>query len=146
MKIEGEEVEPVQAFDELTPGVVLWIVGCCVCGNKHRGMIGGIEPGEGMHRGHLFAVFLPKPACVHTQKAGLLEGDPFRDGDKWIVYRVVEGLPDRVQDEEDRRSIEYGAEGYAKARQRSRYAGEMYRIGRFVGEFHRDLQRKYGIE
>lgn len=43
MKIDGEEVEQVRSFDELTPGVIVWMNPCVWCQSKVRGMIMSLD-------------------------------------------------------------------------------------------------------
>ena len=121
MKINGEEVEPVQSFDELKPGIVLWLYPC-QCGKNHRCIVLG-----GGCCARSVAV-LPEPSC----KPDWWDGPAtlhWEDTGNRNTFRVVDGLPDKTADAMGAISDRAAARAMAAIRERQRIERLLRRNG-----------------
>jgi len=88
-RINGELAKLVKSFDELRPGVVVFVCNCAFCGARaHRMMvIGGAQTFERFGR---CVEAAPVPSCVRAGKYAIAEETVSRRE----VYRVVDDAAD----------------------------------------------------
>lgn len=92
MKINGDEVERVQCFAELRPGLLVWADKCRCPAGRHRGML--LSPVEVLPAGIAFPLE-PQPACALVADPSMGPFSVAADAvELGCVYRIVE--PERA--------------------------------------------------
>ena len=96
MKINGEEVERVDSFDELRPGMIIYVTNCVQCDLTHRFFITKLFI-TGMTDRHPYgpgARLIPPSAC---SKGSGFDYISFTAVDNGRVYAVVDRMQEWTQ-------------------------------------------------
>lgn len=92
MKIGGEEVELVTAFEQLRAGMIVWTLPCRWCSGRHRFILANRRVGVALDVDaslipeHVKYLALPKPPC----ERGFGRSISARSVARRTVYRVVD--------------------------------------------------------